>query len=404
MSRSHPAVSMPPGLAASLRPALPGLARDIITAIGREIPEYARPLEGPFGDALSLGVDRALERFVDQIATGAVGPEAGGDPRSRIYVELGRGEQQAGRSLDALLSAYRLGAGLAWERFVVAGEAAGEEPGTLYALAGAIFSYIDAISAESVDGFSQEQARSASERARRRRALVRALDRDDADPEVLAALAREAGWLLPATLAALVVEGEHDADRLASRLGFDVIAAAEGGTVLAFVPDPEAPGRHAQLAAGLPDGARAALGPAVEPARAHHSSLRALGTLRLATRGHLDGPWPARADDHLLSLVLHGGDATLAADLAAQALAPLDGLTPAARERTSETLRAWLDDPGRIQRIAERLSVHPQTVRYRVARLYERFGEGLDDPDRRFELALALRVTSGEPGIRAVIP
>ena len=35
--------------------------------------------------------------------------------------------------------------------------------------------------------------------------------------------------------------------------------------------------------------------------------------------------------------------------------------------------------------------MHPQTVRYRLARLRERFGDALDDPDARFELALALR-------------
>jgi DNA-binding PucR family transcriptional regulator len=126
--------------------------------------------------------------------------------------------------------------------------------------------------------------------------------------------------------------------------------------------------------------------------------------MRLAQQGRIVAPWPVRADEHLLALLLHGGDATLAADLAAQALAPLEGLTPAARARTVQTLHAWLDEPGRIQQIAERLGIHPQTVRYRVARLYERFGEGLDDPERRFELSLALRVTYGEPGIPAVIP
>jgi DNA-binding PucR family transcriptional regulator len=31
-------------------------------------------------------------------------------------------------------------------------------------------------------------------------------------------------------------------------------------------------------------------------------------------------------------------------------------------------------------------------VRYRVRRLRELFGDALEDPDRRFELALALRV------------
>jgi DNA-binding PucR family transcriptional regulator len=41
--------------------------------------------------------------------------------------------------------------------------------------------------------------------------------------------------------------------------------------------------------------------------------------------------------------------------------------------------------------VAGELHVHPQTVRYRLARLREHFGETLDEPDTRFELELALR-------------
>ena len=42
--------------------------------------------------------------------------------------------------------------------------------------------------------------------------------------------------------------------------------------------------------------------------------------------------------------------------------------------------------------VAERLHVHPQTVRYRLGQLRELFGEDLDDPDRRFALMVALRL------------
>jgi DNA-binding PucR family transcriptional regulator len=103
------------------------------------------------------------------------------------------------------------------------------------------------------------------------------------------------------------------------------------------------------------------------------------------------------ADEHLAALLLHGGDATLAADLAERALAPLAALRPAARARLSATLHAWLDHPGQVQPVAERLHVHPQTVRYRMAQLRELFGERLDDPDARFELALALRAARPGP-------
>jgi hypothetical protein len=81
------ATNLPPDLAAALRPALPDLAQHIIVAIGREVPPYARPLEGPFGRALRVGVQRALTRFLDEIEN----PGAGDGGAREIYVALGRG-------------------------------------------------------------------------------------------------------------------------------------------------------------------------------------------------------------------------------------------------------------------------------------------------------------------------
>jgi DNA-binding PucR family transcriptional regulator len=46
---------------------------------------------------------------------------------------------------------------------------------------------------------------------------------------------------------------------------------------------------------------------------------------------------------------------------------------------------------GNSVEMAAALHVHPQTVRYRVARLRELLGRELDDPDARFELEIALR-------------
>jgi PucR C-terminal helix-turn-helix domain len=42
--------------------------------------------------------------------------------------------------------------------------------------------------------------------------------------------------------------------------------------------------------------------------------------------------------------------------------------------------------------IAAHLHVHPQTVRYRIARLRELLGGAMDTPAGRFELDLALRI------------
>jgi hypothetical protein len=378
---------LPPELADALRPVLPQLAEDTIAAIGREVPDYARPMEGEFGRAVRAAIEHALRRFVDRIAE----PEGGEDPLSGMYAALGRGELRAGRSLGALLSAYRIGARLAWERFSAAGDAAGHDPRALYALASQIFSYIDAISAESVDGYAEEQTRAAGERERRRRALVRLLARDDVAPEEVADLAGLAGWPLPASLAAIVADPA--AERAVARLGPDALGTTDDGLVLAFLADPDAPGRRAQVLTAL-QGAPAAVGPTVAPAVAAHSLARARATYRLLQEDRLDGASPAFAEDHLLELLLAAGDGALAAELAAVVLAPLDDLGTGARARAVRTLRAWLDHPGQVQRVAAELGVHPQTVPYPMTGLRERFGTALEDADTRFALAVALRATA----------
>jgi sugar diacid utilization regulator len=204
-------------------------------------------------------------------------------------------------------------------------------------------------------------------------------------------VAADAGWPLPLTLAAMVISGPADADRLASRLGVDVIAMAEDEAVIAYIPDPAAPGRRAEIASAVHD-REAALGPVVAPARAHHSLSRARAALRLAADDRVDAGQLIVADDLLLELLLHSGDSALGAELAAAELAPLAQLTAGSRARLLQTLRAWLDHPGQVQRVAVTLGVHPQTVRYRVAQLRELFGESIEEAERRFRLSVALRV------------
>src|SRR3954447_22501479 len=109
-----PFEAIPPAAADVLRPALPGLADETIATIAREVPDYERAMEGLFGQMVRLGVEVALGRFVDDIARR---PRPAG-PEQDTYVNLGRGEFHAGRSLDTLLAAYRVGARLAWRRFV----------------------------------------------------------------------------------------------------------------------------------------------------------------------------------------------------------------------------------------------------------------------------------------------
>jgi hypothetical protein len=400
---SRPYAAVPPEAADALRPVLPGLADETIAAIAREVPAYSRALEGEFGQIVRLGVEVAFNRFVDLLADPS--PDAAG--AHETYVNLGRGEFHAGRSLDALLAAYRVGARLAWRRFVETGVEVGLPPPAIYALGEAIFAYIDELSAESAEGYAEEQSLAAGESERRRRRLVRLLaQQPPPSEETLRTAAAAAGWTLPrggvaALVAATSVDGtpgeallDSIAGRLARRLGEGALGAEASGAAVVFLPDADAPGLRRRLAAAV--GERlAALGPTRPWARAAESARRAVATHQLAARGRLAGVDPETAgllvaDEHLAALLV-AADPEVAADLVATRLAPLAHLPAGQQARLLDTLAAWIDRPGQVQAVAAALDVHPQTVRYRVRQLRDLFGARLEDPDARFQLALALR-------------
>ena len=304
---------------------------------------------------------------------------------------MGREEHRQGRTLDALQSAYRVGARVSWRHVSEFGAASGIPPEELYRLAEAIFAYIDRLAAESVAGFAAQETLREGAMQTRRHALVELVVRDPpAGNEEIATAARAARWSPPARLAVLAC-GEGDVVALARRLPAGAIAASTSPVGLVLVPDPDAPGADAMLTTAL-RGRRAVLGPTVALADAPRSARRALSAWGLHADGRLGEEPLVRADDHLLALIL-AADQGLAAALADRELAPLGALTPAGRARAVETLRAWLDAHGDIAVAAESLHVHAQTVRYRLARVRETLGDAvLDDPDRRLALTLALRI------------
>jgi PucR C-terminal helix-turn-helix domain len=376
---SAPSHDLPPSLAGVLEPELPAITREILVAIGREVPDYARPLEGAFGEAVRTGVDEALRRFVELVRD----PQSSDVRARRVSFALGRGELHAGRTLDALQGAYRVGARVAWRRFAAASHAAGVNEDTVVRLAEAIFAYIDELSADSVDGYAQAQSEFAGERERRREELVAALL--GRAPEVdAAAVARAVGWSPPRRAAALACPPERLAG-LVRRLGSEVLAAPCDGFGCVVVADAEGPGHRDRLkvaAAQRP----AAIGPEVPLDQLRLSWRLATAALQLA-----DGEELVIADERLGGLLV-GEAAPVVERIALKRLAPLDELTPGARARMTATALAYVQHVGNAAAMARALDVHPQTARYRIARLRELLGEQLDDPDARFELEAALRM------------
>ncbi|MFD9729724.1 helix-turn-helix domain-containing protein [Streptomyces sp. NPDC059072] len=202
----------------------------------------------------------------------------------------------------------------------------------------------------------------------------------------LSELAQAADWHLPPAVRAIALATPADTQQLAA-LHDDALAGVFAGRPCLLVPtaDPDA---RTPLELAL-RGRGAAVGHSV-PLRDAASSLR--WALRLLALTPARGGLEARTvfvDDHLSTLLLLQ-DEPLAHALAARWLRPLADLTPRQSERLEVTLLAWLEGGGAPE-AAKALSVHPQTVRYRMRQLEKLFGTGLRDPRTRFELEMALR-------------
>ena len=219
-----------------LRPGVPDLADEIIETIRRHLPPYARPLEGAFGQALRAGVERSLTDFLDEVEGKRREP---GEEERDVYSGLGRGEAREGRSMEYLLAAYRIGARVAWRRTAERGRAHGFDADTLALLAEAFFAYIDQLSARSAEGYAEEQSAIAGEAARLRRRLVALLvQRPPVERAAIEAAARDAGWQLPATLAAVVWRDASERP-VARALPLGSLAAPlEDGVICALVRRP----------------------------------------------------------------------------------------------------------------------------------------------------------------------
>ncbi len=377
---------LPRETVAAVRAQLPALVDGIVTAVVDSSRVYGGVLAAPEGMAIRLGIEQAARAFLEAVEQGTR-PAAETD---ELWRRLGEAEFQAGRGLDDLRAAFRTGIRAAWRGAAELALRAGVSAPIAIALAEAIFVYGDELAADVVEGYLQIQSDEAGERERRRRRLATLLlDPAGTDPETLQRAGELAHWPLPRALAVLAVADESPV-AVTRRLDADSLAGADAGGSWLVLADPDGPGRRAALEHAVA-GEPAALGPTVAPADAHRSLRWARLTLELMRRGALPGGGLVRTSDHLATLVLLQ-DTEMAQALVHERLRAFDELAATERERLTTTLAAWLAHQRHTPAIADELHVHPQTVRYRVAKLRELLGDVLETPDGRFELELALRV------------
>src|SRR3954447_26899406 len=103
------AFRLSPEVVAPLRERLPHVATQTIDAIMTEVPAYAEAFAGDLGAKIDRAVQAALGTFLGLVSRAyAPEPQSPLAPAIEAAYALGRGEARSGRSLDALLGAYRV--------------------------------------------------------------------------------------------------------------------------------------------------------------------------------------------------------------------------------------------------------------------------------------------------------
>ena len=392
-------LQLSPDVAAALEAVLPRMAERTVAAIIAEVPAYADPFQGRMGQNIENAVQTSLRAFL-RLATRLPGAESDASLSAALNgaYELGRGEALAGRSIDVLLAAYRVGARESWRELSAAAVDAGLPAQNIALFAAMVFTYIDELSASSVSGHADEQATAGRVRQRYLDLLLRQLLAGD-PPEVLRTAAERAAWTVPSTITAVLLApsqirsltGVLSSESLQATDDLPELDPDEGWAVV-LVGDVDGTRRQALLSALA--GVRAIVGPSRPWHLAQVSYRRAIRARLIDTGGALD------TDEHLVDLVL-SADQEAARDLRQRALAPLAAVRDSTAERLVETLRSWLLHQGQRDAVAADLHVHPQTVRYRMGQIRELYGERLNDPKTVLELTVALGATpTTEPGAR----
>jgi hypothetical protein len=393
---SAPSLDLSPEVVRVMKERVHEIAERTVDAIIVEVPSYSQALSGPMGDTIANAVRLAFSGLLNLLALPAsADPGVVLRPVLDGAYALGRGEARSGRSMDALLAAYRVGTRVAWREFVKIPVSTGSNAATIAEFAQLVFAYIDELSAASVTGHSDELATTGRVRQRYLEQLCHHL-LTGAPAQAVDAAAHRAEWEAPTTLTAVLLPQPRVGSALAD-LDPRTLEPDEEQTDL---PDEMAvllvPDAHGRARPGLLrtlSGSQAVVGPARPWREVATSFQRAVRVFDLVRRSR--GP-AIDTEGHLVDLVLTADPEALA-DLSREVLSPLDQVRDSTADKLRETLRAWVLHHGRRDDIAAALFVHPQTVRYRLNQLRDLYGDRLDDPQTVLALTLALGrpVTNG---------
>jgi sugar diacid utilization regulator/putative methionine-R-sulfoxide reductase with GAF domain len=175
----------------------------------------------------------------------------------------------------------------------------------------------------------------------------------------------------------------------------DASLVPRGGDVVVLLAPGRAEAREVEqaLREAVADGLAAGLGRLCLRLDDYADSYaEAAAALDLARRRPQPGEVLTPADLGLYGLLARGSTRQSLESIVAGALGPLLEADAASGSEYVQTLDAYLASDRHLEPTAHRLHVHPNTVRYRLAKVQELLGVSLRDVDDRFLLELALRV------------
>ncbi|QKG27100.1 helix-turn-helix domain-containing protein [Actinomadura verrucosospora] len=382
--------AVPPHFAELMWPEMPSVIQEIIRAIRSQVPAYDRPEESAYLQVTRLGVETLVRGFITWVAD----PSAPTVERNATARALGHFEAVEGRTLDELNAAFRIALRVCWHRTAEVAWRDQLPADVIAAMAEAMIRFIDEVSEQTVIGYRSAQAQADLARKDARTALLTAIlqrGRAVTGDSGFRALALAADWVVPAQVTPVVVGPGTKFTR--SALDPDVLADTDSHQPCLLIPGKVGTARLAMLSAVLEDapsvvGCTVPTGQAPDALRWARRVL-ALGEARMIGENGAVAPL-TRCDDHLVTVLL-ASDPSMTRYLAACHLAPFSDLTSGSRQRLLDTLREWVTSRGSAVEVAERLGIHPQTVRYRLRLIEELVGEQMQDPTARFVLELTLR-------------
>ncbi|GLU49886.1 PucR family transcriptional regulator [Nocardiopsis ansamitocini] len=369
----------------------------VVDAILAEVPAY-RSLHGtqlPEVRAIAQWtLTRALELWVEETSFSAADLAR--------FRGIGGARAADGRSLPAVLRAYRVGAAAA-DRLIARGCGDLLAPEDVFALNQLWLTGLDALSEALFSGYSETSTRLSGDRAQARRALL-----DDlvvgrqSSPGAVVDRTRALGVTLAARGLLLVAETVGDDPGVSP----EAAAGAAGARLLGALEDADGgigddlllTVRGHRVVVLLPEAAAGGVGPALRGLgwrgclTGAHPLTELARAYRLASDA-LDGA-PERAYDD--TGLLHEADARVVALLCASPDASpeavrhhvLGPLTTPGNEHLLAALSAFLDT-GSAAAAATVLHLHPQTLRYRLRRVRALTGRDPRHPWQRLTLDIA---------------